>query len=52
MILERGKFGGNVSDTATGEVVSLVFCSSKEADLKVRQVKSFSLVFIRRKRRT
>ena len=49
---DRGKFGDNVSDSATGEVVSLDFCSSKEADLKVRQVKSFSLVFIRRKRRT
>ena len=41
MILDRGKFGDSVSDTATGELVSLVFCSSKEADhLKVRQVKS------------
>ena len=25
MILDRGKFGDNVSDTATGEVVSLFF---------------------------
>ena len=49
---DRGKFGDNMSDTATGEVISLVFCSSKEADLKVRQVKSFSLIFVGRKRRT
>ena len=38
MILDRAKFGDNVSDTATGELVSLVFCSSKEADLKVMAI--------------
>ena len=58
MILDRGKFGDNVRDTATGEVVSLsflfvetggpqgatgeafslVFCSSKQADLKVMAI--------------
>ena len=38
MILDRGKFGDIVSDTATGEVVQYGFYSSKEADLKVMAI--------------
>ena len=45
MILDCGKFGDNVSDTATGEVVSLVVCSSKEADLNVMAI-TFKIMLI------